>query len=500
MPTAYEELIERITEASLLRSTSYLLAWDQRTNMPPGGVGHRSRQLSQLAGMVHERTIDPRIGDLLGECESDSALDDGRKANVRETRRAYDRATKLPTSLVRERTQQNAVAEHAWEEARRRSDFALFEPHLAKNIELSRKVAECYGWGPEDEPWDALAEGYEAGMRARDVETVFTPLRDRLQTLVSDLMSGSKRPSEAIYALTLPIDEQKDVVRMFASAIGFDFERGRIDTAVHPFCSGTSPGDVRITTRFSQDKFFDALLATLHETGHGIYEQGLLPEHTGTPLGHYVSLGIHESQSRMWENFVGRTRQFWTWGTPKLAEAFGDAVSKISADDVYQGVNRVEPSFIRVEADEGTYNLHIMVRFELERALISGELEAGDVPHEWNRRYKEYLGVDVPNDALGCLQDVHWSGGSFGYFPTYTLGNLYAAQLFETILEQIPDLHAQFERGEFGALKKWLNENLHRHGSLYPASELCEKVTGKPLSADPLLRHLEAKLRPLYGV
>jgi carboxypeptidase Taq len=499
MTTSYEDLIARTKDASLLRSTMSVLGWDQRTKMPKGGVGHRALQLSQLAGMVHERSTDPKIGELLDACEADASLDDGAKANVREIRHGYDRGTKLPTSLVQERSKVSTIAEQAWEEARSKDDFSLFAPHLAKNIELARKVAECFGWESDEEPWDALAESYERGMRARDIEAVFTPLRDRLQALVSDLMSGSKRPSTATSELRLPVSQQRDVVKTFASAIGFDFDRGRIDTTVHPFCSGTNPGDVRITTRFSEDKFFDALLATMHETGHGIYEQGLLPEHTGTPLGRAVSLGIHESQSRMWENFVGRSRQFWTWGFPQLQKAFGDGVSHLSADDVYEGVNTVEPSFIRVEADEGTYNLHIMIRFELERVLMNGELDSADLPHEWNRRYKEYLGVDVPNDTLGCLQDVHWSGGSFGYFPTYTLGNLYAAQLFETILEQIPNLHDQFAQGEFGALKTWLNENLHQHGARYLSAELCERVTGKPLSSDPLLRHLESKLRPLYG-
>jgi carboxypeptidase Taq len=499
MASAYDELITRIKDAALLRSTMGILGWDQRTKMPKGGVGHRALQLSQLAGMVHERNTDPRIGELLASCEADDSLVDGAKANVREVRKAYDRSTKLPTELVQERAKQGTIAEQAWEQAREESDYSLFAPHLAKNIELSRRVAECFGWAADEEPWDALAEGYETGMRAKNVQEVFDPLRDKLQGLVAELHGGPRRPSTKANEVRIAVAAQEAVVADFAAAIGFDFGRGRIDTTVHPFCSGTNPGDVRITTRYAEDKFFEALLATLHETGHGIYEQGLDPDHTGTPLGRAVSLGIHESQSRMWENFVGRSRPFWTWGFPKLQDAFPSQFADLSADDVFEAVNSVEPGFIRVEADEGTYNLHIMVRFELERLLMNGDLGVEDLPHEWNRRYKEYLGIDVPNDRLGVLQDVHWSGGSFGYFPTYTLGNLYAAQLFETILEQIPDLYDQFERGEFAALKAWLNENLHRHGALYPPAELCERVTGKPLSAEPLLRHLEAKFRPLYG-
>ncbi|MEX0873981.1 MAG: carboxypeptidase M32 [Actinomycetota bacterium] len=502
MASAYEELISRVKETSLLRSTAAILGWDQRTKMPRGGVEHRSRQMAQLARMIHERATDPRVGELIAECEADTGLvadqHSDSAANLRELRRSYDRSVKLPSDLVEEIARTRSVAEHEWEQARAKSDFSLFAPWLAKNLELSRRVAECYGWGPEDEPWDALAEGYEVGMRARDIERVFTPLRDRLQSLVSDLMSGSRRPSSKIRETSLPVDAQKAFVHRVAEAMGFDFNRGRIDTTVHPFCLGTHPGDVRITTRFAEHMFFDALMATMHEAGHGLYEQGLPTDHTGTPLGRAVSLGVHESQSRMWENFVGRSLPFWKWCQPQVSEAFGGQTSGLAPEEIYEGLNIAEPGFIRVEADEATYNLHIMVRFELERALVAGDLDADDVPHEWNRRYKEYLGIDVPDDARGCLQDVHWSGGSFGYFPTYTLGNLYAAQIFERVIEDIPDVYDGFERGDFSPLKEWLNANLHAHGSRYTPSELCERISGKPLSSEPLLRHLETKLRPLY--
>lgn len=501
---AYNDLIARWKDAALLGSTASLLGWDQQTKMPPGGIEHRSRQLAQLSGLIHERVTDLRVGELLGECEADADLTSDphsdSAANLREIRRQYDRDTKLPGDLVEEIARTSSLAEHEWAEARSKSDFSLFQPWLEKNLALYRRAAECYGWGPDEEPWDALAEGYEPGMRARDIEAVFTPLRDDLQQLVSDLMSGSRKPSPAINAITVPIDEQRTFVRKVAEAMGFDFDRGRIDTTVHPFCSGSHPGDVRITTRFAEDKFFDALGSTMHEAGHGLYEQGLAAEHNGTPLGNAVSLGMHESQSRMWENFVGRSLPFWRWCLPEVNAVFGDATSHLSLEDVYGGMNTVRPDFIRVEADEATYNLHIMVRFELERGLMSGDIEAADVPHEWNRRYKEYLGIDVPDDARGCLQDVHWSAGLFGYFPTYTLGNLYAAQIFEKALADIPDLYESFERGDFATLKAWLNTNLHAHGSRYLPAELCERITGKPLSPEPLLRHLNDQLRPLYGL
>jgi len=502
--TAYEELLAKIKDASLLRTTAAILNWDQETMMPPGGVEHRSLQLAQIAGLAHQRFTDPRIGELLAECEADSDLTSDpagdAAAVLRETRRGYDRATKLPADLVTEAARTRSIAHHHWQQAREESDFDKFRPWLEKNIGLARRMAECYGWAPDEEPWDALAEGYESGMRAQQIEGVFTPLRDRLQNLIAQLMEGPRRPSTAFNEIPVPVDKQREFVPSVAAQMGFDFQRGRIDISVHPFCSGTSPGDVRITTRFRVDAFSDALTATMHEAGHGLYEQGLLPENTGTPLGRAASLGVHESQSRMWENFVGRSEPFWEWCLPQVKDAFGSAFANITPQDAYEAVNTVTPDFIRVEADEATYNMHIMVRFELERLMMNGDLDAADLPIEWNSRYKEYLGVDVPNDRLGCLQDTHWSGASFGYFPTYTLGNLYAAQFFEKITDDIRGLHDEFARGDFSSLKSWLNENIHRHGGRYRPADLCERVTGKALSADPLLRHLERKLRPLYGV
>jgi carboxypeptidase Taq len=504
MTTPYEELVARIKEVTLLGTTAGLLHWDQETYMPPGGVEHRAKQLSQIASLAHKWATDPHIGDLIAGCEADDALTSDPASdsavNLRELRKSYDRATKLPNDLVAERAQTRTIATHHWQEARQKADFDLFRPWLEKNIELARRTAACYGWADGEEPWDALAEGYESGMRAKGVEEVFTPLRDRLQALISDLVRGPKQPSSELAKTVLPIETQKVFVRDVIETMGFDFSRGRMDLSTHPFCGGTCVDDVRLTNRFRDDGFVDSLGGGMHEAGHGLYEQGLPATHDLTPLGSAVSLGIHESQSRMWENFVGRSESFWHWAYPKLRETFGDAVAHLSERDVYEAFNQVEPSFIRVEADEATYNLHIMVRFELERVLMNGELDAKDLPIEWNRRYKEYLGVDVPNDALGCLQDIHWSGGSFGYFPTYTLGNLYAAQIFEKVLDDIPDLYDSFAKGDLSPLKTWLNTNLHTHGSRYEAAELCERATGKPLSADPLLRHLEGKLRPLYGV
>ena len=500
----YDELIELTKEATLLSASAALLSWDQQTMMPGGGLEYRSRQLAQLASLHHRAVTDPRVGECLAACESDRDLmadpSSPPAVNVREIRRQYDRQRKLPTALVRELAQTTSLAQHEWAEARKDSDFARFRPWLEKVVELTRRAAECLEWPPDGEPWDALAEDYEPGCTAAEVEAVFTPLRKRLAPLIADLTESKRKPSDEFNRLELPIDRQEEFVRFVSKQIGFDYDRGRLDRSTHPFCSGTHCHDVRLTTRFHESNVNDALGSTMHESGHGIYEQGLPSEHIGTPMGMSVSLGIHESQSRLWENQVGRSRAFWTWCSPKLEDFFGSAVASLRPDDVYGAANIVKPDFIRVEADEATYNMHIMVRFQIERALMNGKLAVADVPIAWNEAYKSYLGLDVPDDRRGCLQDIHWSSGSIGYFPTYTLGNLYAAQFFEKACGDIPDLFGQFERGEFGALRAWLKEKIHSHGQRYRAGDLCEHVTGEPVSADPLMRHLQGKLRPLYGI
>jgi len=502
--TAYDELIQTMHEVGLLGGTASMLEWDQEVMMPPGGVDYRSKQLSLLAKLRHERFTHPKVGELLAACEADAELTADRLSpeavNIREIRHDYDRKTKLPPELVAEEARLASVGQHTWAEARKQVDFGHFRPVLEQIVDLLRRKAAGYGWPEGGEPWDALAEDYEPGCTAAYVAHVFGPLRDRLQALLNELIGGPKKPSNAFNERPLALDHQGKFVRFVAEAIGYDFRRGRLDTSTHPFTIGSHPGDVRITTRFHENAVNDALGSTLHECGHGMYEQGLPEAHIGTPMGAHVSLGIHESQSRMWENQVGRSLPFWKWCHPRLKDFFGDHLSGLSLEDVYGGANIVRPDFIRVEADEATYNMHIMVRFELERTLLNGDLAVKDIPEMWNAKYKEYLGLEVPDDARGCLQDIHWSMTAMGYFPTYTLGNLYAAQFFEKALEDMPDLYRQFEKGEFRHLLKWLNENIHSHGRRYRAASLCEHVTGRPLSAEPLMRHLEGKLRPLYGV
>ncbi len=505
--TPYARLCAMQREAATLGSVSHLLNWDQETYMPPAASGGRAEQQALLAGIIHERRTDPRLGDLIGQVEGDKALnppgdpDSPSARNIREMRRDFDLATKLPTDLVAELARTTSLSQDAWKVARADSDFKAFAPWLDKVLALTRRKAECYGVPAGGELYDALLDEYEPGMTALEIESIFAPLRTRLAGLVAAIARSSHKPDRAALHKSIPAAQQTAFCMAVLRAIGFDLEAGRLDVTTHPFCSGLAPGDTRLTFRHKTESFLEPLYGVLHEAGHGMYEQGL-PKDTafGQPLADAISLGIHESQSRMWENFVGRSQAFWTWATPLAQRELGAPVAGMNADAFYQIANLATPSFIRVEADEATYNLHIMLRFQIERALISGALAPADLPGAWNRTFKEFLGLDVPDDRRGCLQDVHWSFGLVGYFPTYTLGNLYAAQFWETINAQIPDLNGQMATGDFSALKTWLNTNIHASGRRWRAAELCQRVTGKPLSADPLMRHLEGRLKPIYGL
>jgi carboxypeptidase Taq len=507
---AYAELRKLLREGATLGAIGSLLNWDQETYMPHAAAGFRAEQASMMASLAHAKRTSPRLGELIEACEKDRGVLEhaDEAANLREIRRDYDLARKLPADLVAELALVGSQAQEAWKLAREKSDFAMFAPWLEKMLALTRRKAECYGVPAGGELYDALLDEYEPGMTSAQIEAIFTPLRDRLSSLIALVREEGGKVSTKCINVKVDTGKQHEFGQYVLNAMGFDLGAGRLDVTTHPFCSGMAPGDTRLTTRYRGEKFTDALYGTLHEMGHGLYEQGLpkLGEQGrfGEPLADAISLGIHESQSRMWENFVGRSKAFWKWALPKARKHFREGkkspLDKYGVKDLYAAVNTVTPSLIRVEADEGTYNLHVMIRFELERALISGDLKVADLPAAWNARYADYLGVEVPDDRRGCLQDVHWSFGLMGYFPTYTLGNLYAAQFWETILEQIPDLQDQIAEGEFGALLGWLRENIHRHGRRHRAADLCAMVTGKPLSADPLMRHLARKAEQVYGV
>jgi len=497
---AFESLAREFKEINTLATCESILGWDEVTYMPPGGAAHRASQKELLAGMVHQRATAPRINDWLSAVEASDMVKNGDPvaANVRELRRGYDKMVKVPESLVREITKETSLAHQVWVEARKNNDFKSFFPSLKKIIDLKKQQAEAVGY--KKEPYDALLDDYEPNTTSEQVAAVFTPLRKELVTVLDRIMGGSKKPKVEIVERTYPVAAQETFAEEAARAIGYNFETGRLDVTTHPFCTQIGPGDVRITTRYNEKRFNDAFFGVLHEAGHGIYEQSLPTEQFGLPLGEAASLGIHESQSRMWENAVGRSRAFWEYFFPTAKQAFPAALGNVTLDEFYHAVNDVRPSFIRVEADEVTYNLHIMLRFEMELALIRGDLKPEDAPAAWNEKFKDYVGLTPPDDRMGCLQDVHWSAGLFGYFPTYALGNLYCAQFFAQAEKDLGDLSARFRKGSFGELRKWLNEKIHVHGRRYPAPELVKRVTGAPLSAEPLLSYLKAKFYPLYGV
>lgn len=504
--SAYDQLRARLREIAHLESIAHLAGWDQETYMPAGGAAGRANQSAALAAVIHQRSTDPALGELISVCEADADLQASPRdaANIRETRRDFDLATKLPESLVAELARTGSQAQEAWKTARGANDFKAFAPWLEKMLDLSRQKAECYGTPEGGELYDALLDEYEPAARAAEIDAIFTPLGERLSAFIADVRENGASPSDEPLNVKIPESMQHALGLRVLKAIGFDLDQGRLDVTTHPFCSGVGPGDTRLTTRYRDERFTDALYGTMHEGGHGLYDQGL-PRHAeadpfGEPISEDISLGIHESQSRMWENFVGRSREFWTWALPVVNETCGNALSEYDVGDMYKAVNTAKPSLIRVEADEATYNLHVMLRFGLERAMVTGDLSVADLPAAWNERFKALLGIDVPDDRRGCLQDVHWSFGLIGYFPTYTLGNLYAAQFWETINEAIPTLNDQIAKGEMGELLAWLRTNIHAHGKQYRAGELCERITGKPLEADPLMRHLERRIRPAYGM
>jgi carboxypeptidase Taq len=497
MSDTYAALLERIKDIGRLASVEALLEWDQDTFMPLKGVACRAEVVAMAAALKHEWQTDPQIGELLGQL-SDTDPDPVRATNIRETRRLYDRAVRVPRELIKEIAHTSALAKDAWAKARQQSDFPAFAPYLSKLLDLKRRQAEHIGY--DGEPYDALLAEYEPGASTGQVLRIFAELRKRLVPLVQAIADAPQAPDPSILKRHYPLAAQKEMGRKIAEAIGFDFAAGRMDTSVHPFCTALGCEDVRFTTRYDEHFFPGAVFGVMHEAGHGMYEQGLDSDHAFTPMGSYVSLGIHESQSRLWENLVGRSRPFWERHFRWAQELFPEALRDVTLDQFYAAINAVTPSLIRVEADEVTYNLHIIVRFEIERELLTGGLEVADIPEVWNARMTELVGVTPPNDREGCLQDIHWSMGILGYFPTYALGNLYAAQFHTAAQKAITDLDNRISQGDFRELGEWLRTNVHRPGMRYRPNELCERVTGSPLSIEPFMEYVNEKFRPIYGV
>lgn len=499
---AYAELVRRSKELGVLNSCAAVLGWDHQTYMPPKGGPLRGEQMAFLASLSHQKFTDAKVGELLAAVEGSELVRDPESdaaANVRELRRAYDRATKIPQTLVEELARVTTEAQQVWEQAKKKNDYASFRPLLERVVILKRQEADAVGY--KDHRYNALIEEYEPGTTVAELKTLFAGLTAELSPLVKKIVASPKQPDTTLLAREFPIDRQKVFAEAAAVAIGFDFGAGRLDTTAHPFCSGFGPGDCRITTRYNPRFFNEAFFGVLHETGHAMYEQNLPAEHFGTPCGVACSFGIHESQSRLWENQVGRGRPFWDHFFPRLKQTFPTALADVAPEAFYFAINDVRPSLIRVEADEATYNLHIALRFELELALLSGDLTTADLPGAWNERFEALFGLKVPDDARGCLQDIHWSFGGIGYFPTYTLGNLYAAQLMAAARRESGDsLEEAFRRGDFSWLKSWLGRHIHCHGQRYRAGELCRRATGAVLSPKPFLSYLSEKFGSLYGV
>lgn len=495
--SAYERLLAHARETALLKSTAEILQWDEETYLPPAGVEYRAEQMAYLAGLIHKRETDPAVGEWLTELADRSGEDSDTGAVVREMRRDYDKKTKLPQALVEELSRTSSLGQQAWKEARQADDYSRFQPVLEKTLDLKRQEAAAYGFA--DTPYDALLDDYEPGETVANLTRILGGLRERLSPLVERIAASDETPKINLVGRSFPKAQQESFGMQAAGAIGFDFTAGRLDVTVHPFCGGGGPRDVRLTTRYVETDFADGFFSILHEAGHGIYEQGLPASEYGLPTGEAASLSIHESQSRMWENLVGRSRAFWEHFYDPMSAAFPEALADVSLDEFYFAINESKPSLIRTESDEATYNLHIIVRFELEQALLADDLQAADLPAAWNEKYQKYLGVTPANSKEGVLQDVHWSAGLFGYFPTYALGNLYASQFFEQARLELGDLDSQFREGDFQTLREWLRKKIHRHGRRHSAGDLIEQITGQPLSHEPLMAHLGAKYGELYG-
>ncbi len=496
----FERIASHVRETALLEGTSALLQWDERTGLPAEAGGYRAEQITLLSGIIHRRKIDPWLGEALETLNSDPLVSDPhapQAASIARLWKDFRRNSQLPVDLVEAISKATVLGQQAWEKARATDAWKVLEPHLSEIFALRRREAEILRG--DGSLYDALLDQYEEGAKCSELTKVFAALRDDLVLLVQDLGQSAAPPSGASWKQPIPVSQQRQISRWIAERIGYSFERGRLDETSHPFCTTLGPHDCRILTRYQADYFPSAFYSTLHEAGHGLYEQGLPTEWYGFPAGTYASLGVHESQSRLWENFVGRSQAFWQWCFPEIAKLSG-AWSELDAPTVYRDANLIEPSLVRVEADEVTYNLHILIRFEIEQSLLDEKLSIADAPAAWNERYEHYLGIKPPNHQDGILQDVHWSAGLIGYFPTYTLGNLYAAQLMEAMARDVGDLPPLVGRGEFQPLLGWLREKIHAHGGCYHPVELIKNACGQPLDSRPLVNYLRSKLEGVYGV
>lgn len=499
----FDQLLRRVRQVNDLTGAAGLLGWDQRTLMPTRGADVRAERIATIAGLAHEIFTGDETGDLLNrsaDFASTKGNDSFEGALWKLVKRQYDKLKLIPTELSEEMQRAAQQGYMAWHTSRAASDYSLFEPAMSRNLELTKEVLGILRDAMEvEDDYDVLLDDYEPGMKASDIDRVFDRLKEATKPLVQQV---SERADDraALVNGHFPTADQKKLVHSVVKQLGFTDDAWRLDVTAHPFASSMAINDIRITTKYEEDYFNPSFFGTMHEFGHGLYEHQVSESLERTPLARGASMMWHESQSRMWENLVGRGRPFWTWAMPKVQEVFPEQFSKATADDMFRAVNAMGPSFIRIEADELTYNLHIILRYELERAMIAGDVTVRDLPEAWNAKIKDYLGLEVPSDAQGVLQDVHWGSGSIGYFPTYALGNVLGAMLWKRINDENANLTDDFERGEFGRLRTWLGENIHQYGSTYMPMDLLEKVLGvRQLDAEPLIGYLTEKVNDLYG-
>jgi len=492
----YEEFLDSVERLGNLQHVTRILNWDQEVMMPEEGTPSRSGQLSAVSAVQHDLLTDEQLGDMLDELEA-ADLDDDQQAVVREVRRKHDRATSVPSELVEEISRTASDAHPKWQQAREEDDFSIFAPSLEKLVDLRREYAEHID--PDRDPYEVLFEEYEPYLGIDTAERVLTRLRDELAPLIEDIRASDADLATDAFEGTYDVDTQEELTRAVLDDLDYNWDRGRLDTAPHPFTSGNQ-FDSRITTRFDETDPLGALMSTIHEFGHATYGLGLPDEHYATPLGQSRDMTVHESQSRLWENHVGRSKAFWERFLPTMQDHF-PGLEDVTPSEAYEAANQVyEDNLIRVEADELTYHMHIVVRFEIERDLIRGDLDVEDVPEVWNDKYEEYLGVRPDTDAEGVLQDIHWSHGDFGYFPTYSLGSVLAAQLYATAEEEIDDLDGELREGDVGPLHDWLTETIHRHGCRYTTDDLIREATGEEYTADYFLEYANEKYGELYDL
>jgi carboxypeptidase Taq len=495
----YDAFAGRVAEFWDLFKVYWLLDWDQRTMMPPGGAAARADQLATVTTVMYERLTSAEIGDLLEELrdyEESLDYDSDEASLIRFTRREREKFKRVPPELCGEMARASSQALSEWDGAKDDSDFARMVPYLKRNFELRREYVACFE--PAENDYDHLLDEFEPGMTTAEVATVFDQMKAGLLPLIAEI---AERPQvdDSFLSSPWPIDAQKEFEAKMLERFGFRPDSWRMDETGHPFASSVSPTDIRITTKHRLEDLH-SIFSSMHEFGHGLYEHQVSPALARTPLARGASLGIHESQSRMWENLVGRSRPFWRRFYPELQQTFPDKLGGVELEAWYRAINKVQPSLIRIESDEATYNMHIILRFELEQEILDGEVSIEDAREAWNARMKEYLGVAVPDDAHGILQDMHWSAGHIGYFATYSLGNIVSLQLWERIRAEIPDLDEQIEAAEFGVLREWLRENVHRHGRKFRSKELLQRVVGSSIDSGPYLNYLRAKLGEIYGL